>query len=59
MSNYRKTLEEPVNVTSTNKGFRKIQHSVATYAQVKKGLSYCYPKRTVEEDGIHTKHLRL
>ena len=59
MSKYRKVLEEAVNVTSTNRGFRTIQHSVATYEQTKKGLSYFYPKRIVEEDGIHTKPLHL
>ena len=55
MSKYRKVLEEFVNVTSTSRGFRTIQHSVATYEQTKKRLSYFYPKRIVEEDGIHTK----
>ena len=50
MLKYRKVLEESVNVTSTNRGFRTIQHSVATYEQTKKGLSYFYPKRIVEED---------
>ena len=59
MSKYRKMLEEAVNVTSTNRGFRTIQHSVATYEQTKKGLTYFYPKRIVEEDGIHTKPLHL
>ena len=59
MSKYRKVLEESVNVTSTNRGFRMIQHSVATYGQTKKGLSHFYPKRKVEEDGTHTKPLRL
>ena len=59
MSNYRKVLEEAVNVTSTNRGFRTIQHSVSTYDRRKKGLSYFYPKRLVEEDGIHTKPLHL
>ena len=59
MAKYRKVLEEAVNVTSTNRGFRTIQHSVATYEQTKKGLSYFYPKRIVEEDGIHTKPLNL
>ena len=59
MSKYRKVLEEAVNVTSTNRRFRTIQHSVATYEQTKKGLSYFYPKRIVEEDGIHTKPLHL
>ena len=59
MSKYRKVLEESVNVTSTNGGFRTIQHSVATYEQTKKGLTYFYPKRIVQEDGIHTKPLHL
>ena len=57
MSKYRKMLQEAANVTSTNRGFRTVQHSLATYEQTKKGLSYFYPKRTVEEDGIHTKPL--
>ena len=59
MPKYRRVLEEGVKVTSTNRGFRMIQHSVATYEQTKKGLSYFYPKRIVEEDGIHTKPLAL
>ena len=44
MSKYRKVLEEAVNVTSTNRGFQTIQHSVATYEQTKKGLSYLSKK---------------
>ena len=56
MSKYRKLLEEAVNVTSTKRGFRTIPHSVATYEQTKKGLSDFYPKRIVEEDGIHTQN---
>ena len=28
---------------------------VATYEQTKKGLSCFYPKRQVQDDGIHTK----
>ena len=59
MSKYRKMLEESVNVTSTKRGFRTIQHSVATYEQTKKELSYFHPKRIVEEDGIYIKPLRL
>ena len=59
MSKYRKVLEESVNVTSTSRGFRTIQHSVATYEQTKERLSYFYPKRIVEEDWTHTKSLRL
>ena len=59
MSKYRKVLEEAVNVTSTNRGFRTIQHSVATYEQTKKRLPYFYPKRIVEEDGTDRKPLHL
>ena len=60
MSKYRKVLEEAVNVTSTNRGFRTIQHSVATYEQTKKGLSYFYPGRVdslepiIEHRNLHT-----
>ena len=57
MSMYREVLDEAVNVTSTKRGFRAIQHSVATYKQTKKGLSYFYPKKISDEDGIHTKPL--
>ena len=59
MAKYRKVLEEDLNVTSTDRGFRTIQHSAATYEQTKKGLSYFYPKKIVEEDGIQTKPLNL
>ena len=59
MSMYRKVLEEAVNVTSTNRRFRTIQHSVATYEQTKKKLSYFHPKRIVGEYGKHTKPLHL
>ena len=49
MTKYRKVLEDAVNVTSTNRGFRTMKHSVATYEQTKKGLFHFYPKRLVEE----------
>ena len=55
MAKYRKVLDDFAIVTSTNRGFRTVQHSVATYEQTKKGLSYFYPKRIVEADGIHTR----
>ena len=32
---------------------------VGTYEQTKKGLSYFYPKRQVQDDGIHTKTIEL
>ena len=59
MSKYRKVLEETVNVISTNREFRTMKHSVATYRQTKKGLSYFYPKCLSEEDGIHAQPLDL
>ena len=59
MAKYRKVLDEFINVTSTNRGFRTVHHSVATYEQTKKGLSYFYPKRIVDSDGIHTRPLNL
>ena len=59
MAKYRKLLDEFIIVTSTNRGFRTVHHSVATYEQSKKGLSYFYPKRIVDADGIHTPPLNL
>ena len=59
MSKYHKVLEEAVDVTSTNREFQTLKVSVATYEKIKKGLSYFYPKRLVEEDGIHAKPLDL
>ena len=59
MAKYRKVLDEFINATLTNRSFRTVQHSVATYEQTKKGLSYFYPKRIVDADGIHTRPLNL
>ena len=59
MAKYRKVLDEIFNVTSTNRGFRTVQHSVATYEQTKKGPSFFYPKRIVDVDGIHTRLLNF
>ena len=59
LQKYQRALNEKVNVTSNNRGFRTNNHSVATYEQVKKGLSYFYPKRIVDSDGIHTQPLKL
>ena len=59
MAKYRKVLDEFINVTSTNRGFRTVHHSVGTYEQPKKGLSYIYPKRNVDFGGIHTRPLNL
>ena len=58
-SKYRRVLDEAINLTSTNRVFRTINQMVATYEQTKKGLSYFYPKRQVQDDGFHTKPLNL
>ena len=44
MAKYRKVLDELVNVTSTNRGLRTVHHSVATYEQTKRGLSFSIQK---------------
>ena len=59
MANYREVLDELINVTSTCRGFRTVHHSVATYEQTKERLSYFYPKRIGDADGIHTRPLNL
>ena len=59
MAKYRKVLDDFFNITSTNRCFRTVHHSVATYEQTKKGLFYFYPKRIVDSDGIHTPPLNL
>ena len=59
MEKYRKIVDELINVTSTNRGFRTVHYSAATYEQTKKGLSDFYPKRVVDADGIHTRPLSL
>ena len=59
MAKYRKVSDEFINVTSTNGSFRTVHHRVATYEQTKKGLSYFFPMRNVDVDGIHTRPLIL
>ena len=59
MAKYRQVLHEAVNLKSTNKEFKMINHAVATYEPTKKGLSYFNPKWEVECDGVHTKPLNL
>ena len=59
LEKYRRVLNEKVNFTSNNRRFRTNDHSVATYEQVKKGLSYFCPNRIVDSDGIHSQPLNL
>ena len=44
MSKYRSVLEEAVNFTSTNRGFRTMKRSVATYEQTNRGIVLFLPK---------------
>ena len=46
LEKYRRVLNEKVNVTSNNRGFRTNNHSVATYEQVKKGLMFLSKKNS-------------
>ena len=59
MAKNQKVLDEFINVTSTDRGFRTVHHSVATYEQTKKGLSHFCRRRSVDVDGIHTRPLNL
>ena len=56
---YRRVLDDAVNIASTNRRFRSINHQNLTYEQTKKGLSFFYPKRIVDADGIHTTPLMI
>ena len=49
LEKYRRVLNEKVNVTSNNRGFWPNNHSVATYEQVQRGLSYFLPKTNSRE----------
>ena len=40
MAKYRKALDNFIKVTSTNRGFRTVHHSVTTCEETEKGLSY-------------------
>ena len=59
MAKYRKVLVDFLNVSSTSRGFQIVHHSVVSFEQTEKGLSYFYPKRVVDADGIHTRPLSL
>ena len=56
---WKKTGKCFFNLTLTNRGFKALNHMVATYEETKKGLSYFYPKRQVQDDGIHTNPLKF
>ena len=39
MEKYRRVIGEVINLTSTNRGIRVLNHRVGTYEQTRKGLS--------------------
>ena len=53
MPKYRKVLDEPLFVISTNRGFQTVQQSVTTYEETEKCFSCSYRKRNIGEDGTH------
>ena len=53
MRKYIKSLEETIHVTSTNCGFRTIDHIVSYKKQTKRGTLL------VQDDGIHTRILNI
>ena len=59
LEKYRRVHDEKTNVQSTKRGFRTYQHSVCTYEQTKRGLSYLYTKRMILDDESHTESLLL
>ena len=59
MAKYRQVPDEAVKLKSTNRGFKTINHAVATYEPTKTSLSCFYTKREVDCDGKHTKTLNL
>ena len=59
LEKYRRILNEKSNVISNKRGFWTNNHFVASYGQIKKDLSYFYPKWLVKRDGIHTQPLKM
>ena len=59
LQKYRRVLDDAVNIASTNTEFRTMHHQILFYEQTKKGLSFFYPKRIVDGDGIHTTPLMI
>ena len=60
LEKHRRVLNEKVNVTSNT--IEDSEQTITLFPpmnKLKKGLSYFYPKRIVETDGIHTQPLNL
>ena len=60
LEKYKSVLFDQEQIVTVNRGFRTVNsEKICTYEMRKKGLSYFYPKRIVDHDGIHTKPLKL
>ena len=59
LANYRRALNETVNITSNNGGFRTYNHYPATYKEIRKSLSCFYQKPITKINRIHTQPLNL
>ena len=59
LEKYRRVLDGETKITTTNRGFRRHNHAVTTYEQIKIRLGYFRRKRSVESDGIHNQPLNL
>ena len=53
LDKYRRVLYEKGKSTATDRAFRTNNHTIVTYKRVNKRISYFYPTRLVESDGIH------
>ena len=56
---YKSTLITKEPLVVKNRGIRQIGRNVVTYELQKRGLSYSYWKRIVQQDGISTKPLNI
>ena len=54
LEKYRSVTDKARDITLTNGGIWTNNHVVATYEENTRRLSYVYPKRNVENDGIST-----
>ena len=56
---YQEVLKTQNPQSATNKGLRPKNNTIYTYEQDRAGLTYLYPKRVVDADGINTTPLDI
>jgi hypothetical protein len=54
---FTKVLEEKLQMSGRNSGFRVLHGRMYMYKQIRRSLSYFYMKRVVQPDGVSTKPL--